>query len=420
MSMTRTRKPKKIAPYLRRRMNLNDISSSLPLLRLIHDRGPTSQSEASLALSMTTGACNLHFQRLEHAGLIQRVEKQSEGRGRPTLFWDIDFSRNYYATLVFDVPFCQFSLMDFNGQVIHEQRDDLTGISEAALLTNRIDAFLRSSLGLVTEKEGRLRQVAALFPGLLDPVTGAVASAVNFPALNGLDARGHIEEKFGVSCYAGSLGLAFYFGETERLPPESTCMVIHWDLGLGVTCGTDGHPLTFPSAQNPEVRTIAEIGHIRVGKEGRLCHCGNRDCLEAFVGGWALIDELDRPDINSLDTLISAVVSGDEDARRATEEAASMLARQLAWPIQLMSAERIVVTGPMAPAFDAVRPAFCKGLEEVFTEDEIRALSPEASSDPQERMRRGAFLLASRLFLYPEDYGRLPRSMELTTRSKAS
>lgn len=37
--------------------------------------------------------------------------------------------------------------------------------------------------------------------------------------------------------------------------------------------------------------TAGEIGHVVVHQGGNLCTCGNRGCLEAYAGGWALAKE---------------------------------------------------------------------------------------------------------------------------------
>ncbi len=36
--------------------------------------------------------------------------------------------------------------------------------------------------------------------------------------------------------------------------------------------------------------TAGEVGHLTVASGGRPCRCGNRGCLEAYVGGWAIAE----------------------------------------------------------------------------------------------------------------------------------
>jgi glucokinase len=40
--------------------------------------------------------------------------------------------------------------------------------------------------------------------------------------------------------------------------------------------------------------TAGEIGHITIDLNGPACTCGNRGCLEAFAGGWAIADKAQK------------------------------------------------------------------------------------------------------------------------------
>jgi predicted NBD/HSP70 family sugar kinase len=399
-----------IPEYIRHRLDLGDLTSSRPLLRLMDASGPLSQPEATDRLGLSKGTCNLHFQRLEHEGLLRRVGRVRRGRGRPIIMWDVHREANFYVTLVFDVPFFQASLLDGAGVVIDQRRDSLDPAGGQAAVRRRIHAYMKRAQGLAAARGGRIRQVVAGLPGLLDPLTGAVVRAVNFPSLDGVDLQSAIPGRYGVPCYAGSLGVVFYYGETEGLAPELTAMVIHWDLGVGVVFGRGGRLLTPVTASSPHRAEIPEIGHVRIRRDGRRCHCGRHGCLEAYTGGWAILHALRDTPIHTLDDLVNAVQDGDPAALDAARRAAHLLGKHLVWPIQLMGVHRIIGTGPLAPVFDATREAFRTGLASTLTTTEIDRLNPTASTNPQTRMQHGAYLLAHRLFLYPEEYEHLPRT----------
>ena len=38
--------------------------------------------------------------------------------------------------------------------------------------------------------------------------------------------------------------------------------------------------------------TAGEIGHVTIDENGPICRCGNRGCLDTFVGSRALISSL--------------------------------------------------------------------------------------------------------------------------------
>ena len=219
-----------------------------------------------------------------------------------------------------------------------------------------------------------------------------------------------MRSQFSLPCFTTPLGLAYYYGETEALPQTASAMAIHWDLGVGVVFGRgrDVYSLELPS--HASHRLIWEIGHVRVVKDGRPCHCGRRGCLEAHTGGWVLMEALNGRKVERLSDLVRLVEKDDPEALRLTREAAGLLGQHLSWPLQLMNSERILVTGPMAPAFKKVQDAFEKGLGRLFSPDEVAAFRTEASPDPAARLQRGAYLLARRVYMYPDDYRALPRT----------
>ena len=58
------------------------------------------------------------------------------------------------------------------------------------------------------------------------------------------------------------------------------CLFVGTGIGGGVVSG--GKVLTGCS------NTAGELGHITIDLHGPPCHCGNRGCMEALAGGWAI------------------------------------------------------------------------------------------------------------------------------------
>lgn len=55
-------------------------------------------------------------------------------------------------------------------------------------------------------------------------------------------------------------------------------------IGTGIGGGIVSRGNLIPGATN----TAGELGHIVIDREGPLCTCGNRGCMEALASGWAL------------------------------------------------------------------------------------------------------------------------------------
>ncbi|MCO6401376.1 MAG: ROK family transcriptional regulator [Verrucomicrobia bacterium] len=410
MRDTTKRTPRELADYIANRINLRNLDSSRPVLQYMADRGRASLSQIASDLRVSRGTCNLHLQRLEHDQYIRRFESKRSGAGRPTVIWGWDEPANLTLSLVFDVPFLHASVADFGLNPILREVRDLSGIDSRKDLSRVIHSFALRAHEMALSRGAKLRQAMVYLPGLLDHQTGVVRKAANFPLLEGMEFGRVISEAAHVPCQSAPLGLAFYFGESESLPAEINAMVIYWDLGVGVMFGHGGSISPFGVNRKDGDPTLPELGHLRIEKNGKLCHCGQRGCLEAYAGGAALMDALRRKSPKRLADFIRLVQHGDADAVRLSQEAAEQLGRSLAWSALVMQTGRIRVCGPMAPVFEVVSDHFRRGLATLLTEQEIVRLDPAASPALEERFLRGAHRLARRLFTHPDEYGLLLRT----------
>ncbi len=134
------------------------------------------------------------------------------------------------------------------------------------------------------------------------------------------------------------------------------CMFVGTGVGGGVVSG--GRMLAGCN------NTAGEVGHITVDMNGPLCTCGNRGCLEALAGGWAItrqaregvttdpeagkvllemaggvIDEI------NVATVARAVRGGDPRARRLMEQAVTALIAGATTLINAFNPCRLILGG---------------------------------------------------------------------------
>jgi predicted NBD/HSP70 family sugar kinase len=394
--------------YVHNRLAAGNLDSSLPVLRLLRAGGSLSQTEAARELGITPGACNLHLQRLEHEGLVRRTSRPGHGKGRPTVIWDLDVGRNACLTFVAEDAWLYAHLLDFSGEPLLEERISLA-VASGAAIAQAVDGFARRARARCGQDRIRIRQAAGGFPGLLDARDGRVAQSANLPQLNGLNLV-RVLAAHGIPAWSGSLSLCFFFGETLALPPpQKTTWVITWDLGVGAVCGQQDTILSIQLGPGG-VPELPEFGHVCIQPGGTPCRCGRRGCLEAYVGGQALLARLAPHGISSLNALLAAVQGGQREACAALRAAAQILGRQLAWPVQLMDAHRVILAGRLSEAGTVALPALRKGMAERLPPNLLARIDVLPSPAPLARVRTGAFRLAMQAFFDPQTVARLPRS----------
>ena len=117
---------------------------------------------------------------------------------------------------------------------------------------------------------------------------------------------------------------------------DTVCLFVGTGIGGGIVSG--GHLLEGC------MNSAGELGHMTLVAGGRLCHCGNRGCFEAYAGGWAIAERAKEAvsadekagkglvaEAGTIDKITSKSVSdayksGDKLAERIIKETATFLA----------------------------------------------------------------------------------------------
>lgn len=123
-------------------------------------------------------------------------------------------------------------------------------------------------------------------------------------------------------------------------------------IGTGVGAGlfADGSP--YRGTTN----SAGEWGHTKIERRGRICRCGRRGCLEAYVGAKAIIDRLreavpDSPLLkpgHNMETIVAlheAARTGDETATSVLTETAELLGEGIANLVNLFNPELVILGG---------------------------------------------------------------------------
>jgi glucokinase len=131
------------------------------------------------------------------------------------------------------------------------------------------------------------RPVRAVGIGIAGQVDrqGVLRAAPNLRWKN-IPLRARLEAALGLPVTVTNDVRAITFGEwffgAGHGVPDMVCVYLGTGVGGGVVA--DGR------LQYGATETAGEVGHMTIVANGRQCHCRNRGCLEAYVGGWAIAE----------------------------------------------------------------------------------------------------------------------------------
>lgn len=107
-----------------------------------------------------------------------------------------------------------------------------------------------------------------------------------------------------------------------------------------------------------------ELGHITAVPGGRVCGCGDRGCLEAYLAERAVVEQLAERSVSvtGYRAAAAACASGDTDALALLDELGDLLGRVLADLIDVLNPELIVLGGSLTHVVPFLLPAIERRL----------------------------------------------------------
>jgi glucokinase len=183
-------------------------------------------------------------------------------------------------------------------------------------------------------------------PGLYDPVAGSTRFLVNMPGeWAGRPVGPPIEAILGLPVALINDARAFGLAELRLGAGRGAATLVGLTLGTGVggVIAVDGRVHLGHDG------TAGEVGHQTIDPDGPPCNCGNHGCLEAFARADRIAAAC------GTETAEAAVVAARAGDRQALEGMASIgryLGIGIANMVVVLSPDRVVIGGGIAPAGD--------------------------------------------------------------------
>jgi len=231
-----------------------------------------------------------------------------------------------------------------------------------------MDAIESSVRDLLGQSDLHLDEVMAVgigAPGPMDWRTGVVFSPPNLPGWKNVPLGDLMKKRLGVPCYVENDANVACYGEFWLGAGQGTQNMALLTLGTGVGGGV----VVFGMLLRGEDGTAAELGHLKVQRDGRRCGCGSQGCLETYASVTGMV----RTAVEGLSEgrksilreqcgdgyggitgkmIGDAALKGDEFARWVVEETATWIGLGISSIINYQNPEKVVLCGGMIAAGD--------------------------------------------------------------------
>ncbi|MEA2519737.1 MAG: glucokinase [Chloroflexota bacterium] len=187
-------------------------------------------------------------------------------------------------------------------------------------------------------------------PGLYDPRTGATRFLVNIPGpWDGYPVAGPVGDVLGVPVALINDARAFGLAELRLGAGRGASSMVGLTLGTGVggVIAVDG------KVHQGHDGTAGEVGHQTIDPDGPSCNCGNHGCLEAFARADRIAEACGTA---TAEEAVERARSGDAAAIAGLRRVGRYLGIGIGNMIVVLSPDRVVIGGGIAPAADLLLP----------------------------------------------------------------
>ncbi|WP_299445922.1 ROK family transcriptional regulator [uncultured Phycicoccus sp.] len=309
------------------------------VLGLLGTRGPSSRADIARVLGVSPATVTQVTKDLMARRLVTELESVPSQGGRPARLLGLVDSAGGAIGAKVTADHVRIVSVGLDGTVHASSSVDLDATGARAL--DDLDEIL---LEAVRAHEGPLLGVGVGLPGAVDAQASGIVDA---PTLGwqrlpvGPRLRQTLQVPVLLDNDVNTLAAAETLYGRGREHEDFIVVTIGRGVGLGIV----QHGVVSRGAHGG----AGEFGHTPVAGDGPLCGCGNRGCLEGFVGESGLLDAARAAGVvgprGSLRTLVTAAHAGDPGALGVYADAGALLGRALAGAVHLLDPEVVVLLG---------------------------------------------------------------------------
>lgn len=340
---------------------IREVNRSI-ILDLVRRDRRISRTELARRSKLTKPTVSTIVDELIADGIVREVGFGASvaGGGRPARLLDFNEDSAAFLGVRFGMQDITVALADARGEIF-ETRSRAAIFDSPAHSVKALRPLLTEVLRAARVPRARIEGVAATVPGLYDQQSGVCVLAPNL-GWRDFPVRAALAEELGMPVTVHNITNARAVAEGRVGAARGARSYVYVYAGMGVGSGivTDGRLFLGQRGLS------GEVGHCPVVDDGPLCGCGRRGCLEAVASTMAVLRAVQLAIAGGADTMLrdhpsldaaaitEAARAGDLLSCRILAEVAQHLGRGVAYLLNILNPEMIVLAGPYVGAGEAL------------------------------------------------------------------
>lgn len=241
-------------------------------------------------------------------------------------------------------------LVDIKGKIVVKK------VYASAELKKK-QGFIKNLKSLIKSFSGfTIRGVGIGAPGIIDIEKGFIYYLPNIPGWKNYPLRRVLTKSLGLPVFIDNDANAFALAESRFGAARGKKRAIFLTLGTGL-----GGAIIFNNQLIEGKTSAAELGHVPINPQGKLCGCGGRGCIETYVGNRYLISyyrrlKKNKTNVREVKQLFEKGLKGEKEALVVWNEFSHNLGKFLSGMINVFNPQVIIFGGGVSGAFRLFKP----------------------------------------------------------------
>lgn len=368
-------------------INLENVKSNnrSAILKLLNERGAMSRKDLAENIGLTAATVTMICSELISAGILSEVGELQERKraGRKKILVDINYSCRYVLSISIEAMDTVLTLSDLKGEnrTFRRMKTDTLAAPYDFLRT-----VGQEGAGLIQDARiprDMILGVGVSIPGLVDRSLGVSKGAYriwNKP----VDVCGCLKQYLDFPILLENNVNAFakaelVFGQGRK---HENLLFLKWGIGVGSALVINNELYESHTSR------AGELGHVTIEKNGKLCRCGRRGCLETRASIHAVANQISEACTQNEMPALYDLVGGDvtlirgknidwwfhaqdEGFWQVMDPIVDHVARALSNSITLLAPDAVVYYGEMfqLPRVKEHFLAYCAQYDPAYNED---------------------------------------------------
>jgi glucokinase-like ROK family protein len=332
------------------------------VMRILRKNGQTSRAEVANITGWSRAKTSQEVNSLVEKGyLVDAGEGVSKGGRRPRLL-RFNSQLGYVVGIDIGATSLEIALADINGSILKRVAESADVRQPPEELLGRCSVLILEMAVVQGIRPEQILGIGVGVPGPVDFARGVLVAPPLMPDWENYPIRNFFKETFSSAFVVVDNDVNIMaLGEQRSGDAANVDHFLVIKIGTGIGCGI----MASRKIHRGSNGCAGDVGHICVDKQGPICRCGNRGCLEAMAAGPAIAEKAmqavrngksellrsmmeDRGGILTPEDVNAACREGDEASLEIIRASGQMIGDVLAGLVNFFNPSHVFIGGGIA------------------------------------------------------------------------